>query len=138
MAIALIGVIAPQLAGAPARAVPRVDLRRLVLSGLGLYGVGAVASLTHHQPLAAVVYAAGIVMCALAAWPPAARTPMIPPKARNPSTSIPRPIPTECRLWTGDDSSPSSKPSASASSSPRASGSAGSSQPDSRPGPEAR
>lgn len=91
--IALIGVIAPQLAGAPGRAVPRVDLRRLVLSGLGLYGVGAVASLTHHQPLAAVVYAAGIVMCALAAWLSRGADSDDPPEGVEPVDEHPPPDP---------------------------------------------
>ena len=53
---------------APRRAVPRADLRRLVVSAIGLYAVGGVASLTHHAELAAFVYASGIVICALAAW----------------------------------------------------------------------
>lgn len=52
----------------PPRGVPRSDLRRLVLSALGLYVVGAIASLKHHTTLAALVYAAGIAVCALALW----------------------------------------------------------------------
>ena len=55
-------------ARAPRRAVPGSDLRRLVISALGLYAVGGLASLTHHARLAAFVYASGIVICALAAW----------------------------------------------------------------------
>jgi hypothetical protein len=53
---------------APHRAIPGSNLRRLVLSALGLYAIGAVASLTHHPVLAALVYASGITICALAAW----------------------------------------------------------------------
>ena len=53
---------------APRRSVPSTDLRRLVLSALGLYGVGAVASLTDHPTLAALVYAAGISLCAFTLW----------------------------------------------------------------------
>jgi hypothetical protein len=53
---------------APRRAVAFVDLRRLVASALGLYIVGGIASLTHHPVLAALVYAAGISICALALW----------------------------------------------------------------------
>jgi hypothetical protein len=53
---------------APRRAVPGSDLRRLVVSAIGLYAVGGLASLTHHPELAAFVYASGIVICALAAW----------------------------------------------------------------------
>jgi hypothetical protein len=55
-------------AAAPDRALPGTELRRLVFAALGLYGVGALASLTHHPMLAALVYAAGIGVCALAAW----------------------------------------------------------------------
>jgi hypothetical protein len=53
---------------APRRAVPRADLRRLVISAIGLYAVGGLASITHHPQLAVFVYASGIVICALAAW----------------------------------------------------------------------
>jgi hypothetical protein len=53
---------------APRRAVPDSDLRRLVVSAIGLYAVGGLASLTHHPALAGFVYASGIVICALAAW----------------------------------------------------------------------
>jgi hypothetical protein len=52
----------------PQRAVPYTDLRRLVYSALGLYLVGALASVRHHTTLAAFVYAAGISVCALALW----------------------------------------------------------------------
>jgi hypothetical protein len=62
------GIILSAFAHAPRRAVPGSDLRRLVLSALGLYAVGGVASLTHHPMLAGLVYAAGIIVCALAAW----------------------------------------------------------------------
>jgi hypothetical protein len=53
---------------APRRTTPPSELRRLVLCGLGLYGVGGLASLTHHPALAGLVYATGIATCALAAW----------------------------------------------------------------------
>jgi hypothetical protein len=69
LAIALAAAICVSLfARAPNRAIPGPDLRRLVLSALGLYAVGGLASLTHHPMIAAVVYAAGIMVCALAAW----------------------------------------------------------------------
>ena len=55
-------------ARAPRRAIPASDLRRLVVSALGLYAVGGIASLTHHPVMAGLVYAAGIIICALAAW----------------------------------------------------------------------
>ncbi len=53
---------------APRQPASRVELRRLVLSALGLYAVGGLASLTHHGALAALVYGAGIVVAAIAAW----------------------------------------------------------------------
>jgi hypothetical protein len=40
----------------------------MVLAALVLYAVGMLASLTHHEVLAAVLYAAGIAVSALAAW----------------------------------------------------------------------
>jgi hypothetical protein len=43
-------------------------LQRLVLSAIALYVVGGIASLKHHTTLAALVYAAGIAVCALALW----------------------------------------------------------------------
>ena len=55
-------------ARAPRRTLPAADLRRLVFSALGLYAVGALAWLTHHLALAVCIYAAGIVVAALAAW----------------------------------------------------------------------
>jgi hypothetical protein len=69
LALALMAAIFVSLyARAPQHAVPGSDLRRLVVSALGLYAVGGLASLTHHRLLAALVYSAGIVVCALAAW----------------------------------------------------------------------
>lgn len=69
LAVALAGVIfASAWAHAPQRSFPRGELRRLVLCALGLYAVGLAASLTHHGVLAALLYAAGIAVSALAAW----------------------------------------------------------------------
>jgi hypothetical protein len=68
-ALALVGAIfLSACARAPRQSVPRTELRRLVLCALTLYGVGGLASLTHHQELAALVYGAGIMVAALAAW----------------------------------------------------------------------
>ncbi len=53
---------------APKRKAPEGDLRRLVLSALVLYAVGALASLSDHPTVAALVYAAGITTCAFALW----------------------------------------------------------------------
>lgn len=69
LAIALgAAIFASAYARAPRRALPRADLRRLVLAALALYAVGAAASLTHHLILAGVMYASGVTACALAAW----------------------------------------------------------------------
>jgi len=62
------GILVSACARAPRRPLPRVELRRLVLAALMLYGVGVFASLTHHPLLAGVVYVSGIGACALAAW----------------------------------------------------------------------
>jgi hypothetical protein len=53
---------------APRRSVPRGELRRLVACAVLLYGVGGFASLADHPTLAALAYAAGISVCALALW----------------------------------------------------------------------
>lgn len=55
-------------ARAPRQSVPGSELRRLVGCALILYAVGGVASLTHHSILAGLVYGAGIIVSALAAW----------------------------------------------------------------------
>jgi len=52
----------------PRQSVPRTELRRLVVCALTLYAVGGLASLTHHEALAGLVYGAGIIVAALAAW----------------------------------------------------------------------
>lgn len=61
-------IIASAYAKAPRRSFPGADLRRLVFAALLLYAVGMVASLSHRGVLAAVLYATGIVVSALAAW----------------------------------------------------------------------
>jgi hypothetical protein len=53
---------------APRRAVPNSELRRLVLSALVLYVVGGMATISHHSTVAALLYASGISVCALALW----------------------------------------------------------------------
>jgi hypothetical protein len=69
LAVALgAAIVASAYARAPRREFPRSDLHRMVLAALVLYTVGMVASLTHHAVLAAVLYAAGITVSALAAW----------------------------------------------------------------------
>ena len=63
-----VAILVSASARAPRRSVPRSELRRLVASALLLYAVGALASLRHHAALAALIYAAGIGVCAFAAW----------------------------------------------------------------------
>jgi hypothetical protein len=81
-------------AGAPRRAVPGADLRRLVLSAIALYVVGAVASVSHHALLAGLVYAAGIFVCTLAVWLSRGTDPEDPPPdGEQPSDERPPPSP---------------------------------------------
>jgi hypothetical protein len=61
-------ILLSAFASAPRRTVPTGDLKRLVISAIGLYLVGGLASLTGHPALAGLLYASGIVICALAAW----------------------------------------------------------------------
>ena len=67
-AVLLIAIFLSACAHAPKQPIARSDLRQLVLSALGLYAVGLLASVTHHGELAGIVYAAGIIVCALAVW----------------------------------------------------------------------
>jgi hypothetical protein len=69
LAVALGGaILASAYAKAPRRSFPGPELRRLVFAAILLYAVGTVASLTRHPVLAAVLYAGGIAVSALAAW----------------------------------------------------------------------
>ena len=69
LAVALGGAIVLSVrARAPRRSVTPVELHHLVLAALALYGVGALAWLTHHRDLAGGLFAAGIVTAALALW----------------------------------------------------------------------
>jgi len=63
-----VAIIISACATAPRESVSRDDLRRLVFSAVALYLVGLLASATHHALLAAIVYASGIAVCALAVW----------------------------------------------------------------------
>jgi hypothetical protein len=80
-------------ARAPRRAISGADLRRLVVSALGLYAVGGVASVSRHPMLAAVVYAAGIVVCAFAAWLSRGSDSEDPPGGEEPVDEQPPPEP---------------------------------------------
>jgi len=53
---------------APREPIERSDLRRLVVAAVILYGVGTLASLSHHGVLAGTIYASGILVCSLAVW----------------------------------------------------------------------
>ena len=79
---------------APRRSVPRADLRRLVVCALLLYGVGGLASLSGHSTLAALAYAAGISVCALALWLSRGSDADDPPRGgEDPSDEQPPPAP---------------------------------------------
>jgi hypothetical protein len=94
LALALIAAILVSLvARAPQRAISSAELRRLVLSAVALYAVGALASLTHHPMLAALVYATGIAVCALAAWLSRGTDSEDPPGGEEPVDEQPPPEP---------------------------------------------
>jgi hypothetical protein len=80
-------------ADAPRYSVPGADLRRLVAGALMLYAVGGVASLTHHSVLAGLVSAAGIALCALAAWLSRGTDSEDPPPGDAPADEEPPPEP---------------------------------------------
>lgn len=94
LVIALVAAIfVSVLARAPRRAISGAELRRLVLSALALYAVGGVASLNHHPVLAGFVYAAGIAVCALAAWLSRGSDSEDPPGGEEPVDEQPPPEP---------------------------------------------
>lgn len=69
LAVALFGaVLASARVKPPRQPVPPIELRRLVLGAIALYGVGLAASLTHHVLMAVILYSCGIGVSALAAW----------------------------------------------------------------------
>jgi hypothetical protein len=86
-------ILLSAFATAPRRAVSTGDLRRLVLSAIGLYAVGGVASVTGHPGLAGLLYAAGIVTCALAAWLSRGTDSEDPPDSGEPVDERPPPEP---------------------------------------------
>jgi hypothetical protein len=86
-------IVVSACASAPRRAVPGGDLRRLIASALALYAVGGLASLTHHASLAGLVYAAGIMVCALAAWLSRGTDSEGPPRGEDPVDEQPPPEP---------------------------------------------
>jgi hypothetical protein len=64
----LVAILGSICLRAPRRSIDRFELRRLVLSALLLYAIGAVASILHRGGLAGVLYASGIVVCSVAVW----------------------------------------------------------------------
>jgi uncharacterized membrane protein YfcA len=89
-----VAIFVSAYAHAPRRSVPGADLRRLVLSAVALYIVGAIASLSSHPILAGLVYAAGIFVCALAVWLSRGTDPDDPPHGgEEPSDERPPPSP---------------------------------------------
>jgi uncharacterized membrane protein YfcA len=94
LAITLAGAIGVSaFAHAPRRSVAGSELKRLVAAALALYGVGGIASLTHHSALAGIVYAAGIVTCALAVWLSRGSDSEDPPRGDEPVDEHPPPEP---------------------------------------------
>ncbi len=67
-AVLVLCVVLAAVARAPRGRTSRIELRRLMLCASALYAVGLAASLTEHGSLAALVYATGIGICALALW----------------------------------------------------------------------
>ncbi|MDQ2895566.1 MAG: hypothetical protein M3Y09_07965 [Actinomycetota bacterium] len=80
-------------ARAPRQSVPGSDLKRLVVCALILYGVGGLASLTQHPVLAGLVYGAGIIVSALAAWLSRGQDHGGPPNDEDPENEEPPPEP---------------------------------------------
>jgi hypothetical protein len=100
-ALVLVAAIATSAcARAPRRSADPVELRRLVVCALALYGVGGLASLTHHSVLAGLVYAAGIGVAALAAWLSRGRDQEDPPDGGpDPVDEQPPPPPDGVPWW---------------------------------------
>lgn len=64
----LVAILGSVCLRAPRRSIERFELRRLVLSALLLYAIGAVASVLHRGGVAGLLYASGIVVCSVAVW----------------------------------------------------------------------
>ncbi len=81
-AILMLGaLVAGFLARPPREPVSSRELKQLVAAVAALYMVGGVALAMHRTPLAAIVFGAGLVLCALALWLSRGHTP--PPKDDN-------------------------------------------------------
>jgi hypothetical protein len=88
-----IAIFVSACARAPRHSVPTSELRRLLAGALVLYAVGGLATLTHHPALAALVYATGIAVAALAAWLSRGRDQDDPPGGSKPLHEPPPPEP---------------------------------------------
>jgi predicted membrane protein len=96
LAILLCGVIlASAFAHAPRHRASDAELRRLVLSSLGLYVIGGIAFLAHHPLLAGLVFASGISISALAGWLSRGSGPEGPPDDEQPEDEHPPPAPDD-------------------------------------------
>ena len=99
-AILVAAIAASACARAPRRSADPSELRRLVVCALGLYAIGGVATLTHHSALAAIVYATGISVAALAAWLSRGRDQEDPPDGGSePVDEQPPPRPDGLPWW---------------------------------------
>ncbi len=83
-------IFASACARAPRHRTPAAELRRLVLCALALYLIGVLATLNHFAIVAGVVYGAGIMVSALAAWLSRGRDREDPPDGQKP-VDEPRP-----------------------------------------------
>jgi hypothetical protein len=91
--VLVVAILASAFVRAPRRSVHPTELRRLVICALVLYGVGGLASLTHHPALAGLVYGTGITVAALAAWLSRGRDQEDPPDGDEPVAPPPSPDP---------------------------------------------
>ncbi len=91
--VLVMAILVSACARAPRHSVPAAELRRLVASALVLYAVGGLATVTHHPALAAMVYATGIAVAALAAWLSRGRDQDDPPGGSEPFDEPPPPEP---------------------------------------------
>lgn len=82
LALALVlggAILLSLLARAPRQSLSDGQLHRLIFSAVTLYGAAALAWLTDHRMLAAVICAGGTGVAALAAWLSRGATPDDPP-----------------------------------------------------------
>jgi hypothetical protein len=89
----LVAILLSACARAPRRAIPIWELRRLMACALLLYAVGGLAKLTDHGLLAGLVFSAGIMISALAAWLSRGRDQEDPPDDGDPVDEHPPPGP---------------------------------------------